>query len=231
MEYITLIKEFYNLVESNSLTTGQIALWHALVYINNKSFWKEYFSVPNITLQLYTGLSRQGIIKARNVLKQKGLIDFSDGKRGQSPTYKINRMVNSLPISSQIVDTSVDKWLTNSLHKSSALKDNKTKDKDNINPIIPFEGELGTSVSEWLRYKSERGQAYKQTGLNALYKKIRAAVDDIGERAVISAISKSISNNWQGLFFDRRNNKSDADDCDNYAYSELEAALRDKEGY
>lgn len=226
MEYITEIKEFYNLVADNSLSTGQIALWHALMYINNKSYWKKDFAVPNLTLQLYTGLSRQGIAKVRNELKQKGLIDFVPGKKGQSTIYTIRRMSKSVQVSSQIVDTSVTKQYTNSLHKGSTLKRQKTKDKDNITPIIPFEGKLGEKVGEWLSYKSERGQKYKPTGLKGLFNKIQSAAENYGENAVIAAIDNSISNNWQGLFFDKAAGGKESVFADKYDHVDLEAMTR-----
>lgn len=231
MEYITLVKQFYHLAEVNNLSTGQIALWHALVYINNKCYWTEYFSVPNITLQLYTGLSRQGIIKSRNALKQKGLIDFTEGKRGQASSYKITIMSNSVHNCIQKVDKSVYTKLTNpytnSLHKSSALIDNKTKDNYIINPIIPFQDKLGESVSEWLRYKSELGQTYTPTGQKALFAKIQKAADEIGETSVIAAISKSISNGWKGIYFDdKRASKEKLDD--GYDHSQLEEIIRSR---
>lgn len=76
MNYINQIKAFHDLNEINTWTTGQIALWYALMYINNKCYWSEWFSASNQVLSLHTGLSRQGILKARNALKQAGVIDF-----------------------------------------------------------------------------------------------------------------------------------------------------------
>lgn len=227
MEYITLVKQFYNSAEVNNLATGQIALWHALAWINNKCYWSEYFSVPNRTLQLYTGLSQPGIIKARNALKQAGLIDFSVGKKGQSPIYTIKKTHESITKSITIGELSANYQDNYRRTISTTLIDkDKDKDKDIITPIIPFDGELGTSVSEWLRYKTERGQAYKPTGLNALYKKIQDAVDKNGEAAVIAAITTSISNNWNGLFFENKKSKTNDVDYGDYNYSALEALQR-----
>lgn len=211
-EYITEIKEFYNLIENKSLSTGQIALWHALMYINNKCYWEDDFSVSNIALQLYTGLSRSGISKARNELKQKGLIDFTSGKTGQTATYTIKKLSGSAPqsvqesvqVCTQAVSIAGNSKDTSSKQNSSTLKRQDTdKDKTKGTPIIPFEGELREKFDEWLAYKTERGQKYKPTGLRSLIKKIEDGVRDCGEAFVISAIDNSISNNWQGLFFDR----------------------------
>ena len=76
MNYLAEILAFYDLVQVKQLSTGQIALWHALMAINNRCTWIEWFTVPNLTLELNTGMSRSGVLKARNTLKQYGLIDF-----------------------------------------------------------------------------------------------------------------------------------------------------------
>lgn len=92
MNYINQIKAFHDLNETNAWTTGQIALWYALMYINNKCYWSEWFSVSNQVLSLHTGLSRQGILKARNSLKQAGIIDFK-AKGTKSTSYHLEDLV------------------------------------------------------------------------------------------------------------------------------------------
>ena len=100
MNYLAEIKAFYDLVQVKQLSTGQIALWHALMAINNKCAWIEWFTVPNITLELNTGMSRSGVLKARNSLKQVGLIDFkTNGTKATS--YKMCTMLKSTQDSTQ----------------------------------------------------------------------------------------------------------------------------------
>lgn len=94
MNYIAEIKAFYDLVQVKQLSQGQIALWHALMYINNKCAWIEWFSVPNIMLEINTGLSRQAIIKARNVLKMYGLIEFKTNGT-KATNYRMISMLKS----------------------------------------------------------------------------------------------------------------------------------------
>lgn len=100
MNYIAEIKAFYDLVQVKQLSTGQIALWNALMNINNKCAWIKWFSVPSIVLRINTGLSESGIKKARNVLKQLGLIDFKIN--GTKPTsYHLISIANSSGDSTQ----------------------------------------------------------------------------------------------------------------------------------
>lgn len=95
MNYITEILAFNDLLLSRPLSAGQISLWYALMHINNKCGWAEWFSAPNRTLEVYTGLSRQGIRNAREALKQLGLIELKpNGKNAAS--YKLTGLTEKL---------------------------------------------------------------------------------------------------------------------------------------
>lgn len=150
MNYLTEIKAFYDLVQIKQLSTGQIALWHGLMYINNKCDWNEWFTVANLTLQLETGLSRAGINKNRNVLKQLGLIDFRPNTT-KATSYKIITMSKSNQVSSQISNqdsNQIGNQNSSTLNKLNKTKLNKTSSSikfymENINPLItPHEVEI-----------------------------------------------------------------------------------------
>ena len=100
MNYLAEIKAFYDLAQVKQLSTGQIALWHALMAINNKCAWIEWFTVPNIMLELNTGMSRSGVLKARNSLKQYGLIDFK-ANGTKATNYKMITIAKSKQESNQ----------------------------------------------------------------------------------------------------------------------------------
>ena len=99
MNYITAINSFWYSATMNPLSTGQIALWFALMHINNGCNWTEWFQAPNQVLSVLTGMSRSGILKARNELKQRGLIDFRE--RGTKTTLYTITIVNSKQVSVQ----------------------------------------------------------------------------------------------------------------------------------
>jgi hypothetical protein len=101
MSYISEINSFWDLTSTNPLSTGQVALWFALMHINNRCNWTEWFQVSNQVLSVLTGMSRSGILKARNELKQRGLIDFKE--RGTKATsYKMFTIANSTQVSVQV---------------------------------------------------------------------------------------------------------------------------------
>ena len=98
MNYLKEITAFYDFKTINSLSSGQIALWYALMDINNKCGWREWFSVANIVLQNLTGLSRSGVGKARKELEDMGLIKTrANGTKATS--YKMIPMADTLQIS------------------------------------------------------------------------------------------------------------------------------------
>lgn len=89
MRYITQINAFYDWLETNKLSTSAIALWHALMHINNKTGWAKEFGVATSVLSVKTGLSKRTIVNARNELKQKGRIEWRSRRGNQSAVYSI----------------------------------------------------------------------------------------------------------------------------------------------
>lgn len=131
MNYLTEILAFNDLIQVKQLATGQIALWYALMYINNKCGWQEWFTVSNLTLQLQTGLSRDGINKSRNILKQNGLLDFKQNTT-KATSYKLNTMSKFIQVGSQVsiqdssqVSSQVSSQISSALNKQNKTKQNK----------------------------------------------------------------------------------------------------------
>ncbi|WP_051296656.1 hypothetical protein [Anaeroarcus burkinensis] len=89
MNYMRELNAFRNWAMINRPSTGGVALWNMLMNINNMTGWKEWFTVPNQTLQLLTGLSRQGIESTRNSLIQFGLIEYKKGRSNQAGSYRM----------------------------------------------------------------------------------------------------------------------------------------------
>ncbi|SFM21874.1 hypothetical protein [Pelosinus propionicus] len=89
MNYMRELNAFRDWTMINRPSTGVIALWYMLMSINNMIGWKEWFTAPNQTVQLLTGLSRQGVESTRNSLIQYGLIEYKKGKSNQAGSYRM----------------------------------------------------------------------------------------------------------------------------------------------
>ena len=96
MNYIKELNAFYDWLETNSLSTSAIALWHALMHVNNKAGWIEEFGVATSVLCTKTGLSDRTVRNARNELKQKGRIEWKSRRGNQSAVYKIIPLSKSM---------------------------------------------------------------------------------------------------------------------------------------
>ena len=132
MNYITEIRAFMDLVEYKQLSTGQIALWYALMHINNKCSWIEWFTAPNKRLELLTGLSRSAILKNRNMLKQLGLIDFR--ANGTSATsYTIAKSEQPSEQESKQGSEQPSKQQSNTLNKLNKTKLSNKEYKESFN--------------------------------------------------------------------------------------------------
>ena len=129
MNYIALINSFWDSATTNPLSTGQVSLYFALLHVCNRSNWTEWFQAPNQVLSVLTGMSRSGILKARNELKQRGLIDFRE--RGTKATIYCITMSNSKQVSEQDgVQNSARNSKQDGVQNGSTLY--KQKEKQNI---------------------------------------------------------------------------------------------------
>ena len=195
MDYIRQILAFDDyLMYNQGLSSGQIALWRALMSINNKARWSEWFTASNQTLETLSGLSRQGINKNRNILKQLGLIDFrSNGRKATSyhicKLYTSNSLQESVQHSSEIVAQEC----TTQLRNSSTL--NKHKQNKNENETestsassIDFHSET-SATSYWLNQVN-------QAEAPMVLESIRFWIKDFNgqEGIVIMAIDEMLKN-------------------------------------
>ena len=123
MNYIYQLNAFHELLGVRPLSTGQIALWFALMDVNNKCAWIEWFTVSNNVLEVKTGgLCRKGIYHARNALKQAGLIDFkSNGTKATS--YKITKLYETCTTTQATTQATTQGTAT--LNKQNKTKQNK----------------------------------------------------------------------------------------------------------
>lgn len=149
MNYILQLRAFddFKLFDTK-LSAGQNALWYALMSINNKTNWRPWFTVANSTLENLSGLSRSGIAKDRNILRQLKLIDFqSNGKKAAS--YHVYTLYTSDSTQDSVQDSthnsthssahnSVQDGAHSSTHNSSTLtKLNETETKQNKDNNAP----------------------------------------------------------------------------------------------
>ena len=97
----------------------------------------------------------------------------------------------------------------NGKQMQSEKEGEKEIENDSSPPFIPPEGghgfgaELNAALADWLRYKAERGQKYKPTGLMALVEEVRRHAQEHGETAVAAVLRLCMANGWAGIAWDK----------------------------
>ena len=74
--------------------------------------------------------------------------------------------------------------------------------------IIP--DPLKDKMEEWITYKTERKESYKEQGMKSLLRQIENAQLTHGVNAVCALIDDSMANGWKGIIFDRLKQKAPA---------------------
>lgn len=72
--------------------------------------------------------------------------------------------------------------------------------------IIP--DPLKSKMVEWIAYKTERKETYKEVGMKSLLRQIENNQINHGYQAVCDLIDDSMANGWKGIIFDRLKQKS-----------------------
>ncbi len=107
MNYLREINAFVDWLETNPLDAMTQALWFHLMAINNKCNWLEWFAVANLTLQAKLGVDKKTIIKHRNILIQKQLIDYKNQGRAAGK-YKIlsisGNIGGNIPLKEELIN-------------------------------------------------------------------------------------------------------------------------------
>lgn len=139
MGFIDEVKAFDNWLTDNDLSSQAIALWYALLNRFNRSGWKKDIPVSIPTLQTKTKLSPSAIKRARNALKQVGLIDFTARKGNQPTVYHFVSMSkfavlyepqSGLQSALQDEPQSEPRTVPQTVSQSGRNIRHKTKDKD-----------------------------------------------------------------------------------------------------
>lgn len=117
----------------------------------------------------------------------------------------------------------------NSIGKDSIDKVNKgNKDRvaDNTLDVIDsydFDEETKEVIKDWIKYKQEKRQGYKEMGLKSFVKQVHNKCQEYGFKSVREVIEKSMSSNYQGVVWDWLNESAKKGDRNARGVSRLSA--------
>ena len=70
-------------------------------------------------------------------------------------------------------------------------------------PDYTMTDDLKAKMAEWITYKTERKEGYKETGLKSLLRQVENKAMEYGEPALIDLIDLCIASDWKGIIFDK----------------------------
>lgn len=89
MDYMRQLNGFWNFRQTNMLTHVQADLYFSLLACANAARWRSPLCIPNSTLSGMCQICKTELHKNRLSLIQKGLIEYSKGKKGTAGKYII----------------------------------------------------------------------------------------------------------------------------------------------
>lgn len=177
MNYIKEINAFMDWLEINPLEAITQTLWFHLMAIANKSGWPEWFTVANLTLQARLGVSDKTLGKHRNILIQKGRIEYRNQGKQQAGKYRFlpfypeessrsEELTGKIPVKDSVsdpltgnipVNPPVKCSVNSSVNRSALYKRNETKPNDSNQDLLLQRHARADFSNPFLLYEHEIG--------------------------------------------------------------------------
>lgn len=131
-------------------------------------------------------------------------------KKQQGIACKTNSKTNS-KTNVSLLDKDIDKEIDKEKEVEKKKKKNNLATLDEV--LVDFEDkaildsnkELQNIIITWLSYKNERKEYFKAIGMKTLLSKFISMFNSYGIEAVVECVNNSISNNYQGIIWDKIN--------------------------
>lgn len=164
-----------------------------------------------------------GVITIPNWNKHQSL-DAYEKKKQRDRLYQAERRANQRALISKSSDISPDSQKTQSsdvaVSEEERDKDIEEDKKENksvrettralflrLLPDYTFSDLLAEKMAEWITYKTERKEPYKEQGMKSLLRQVENNAAKYGNQAVCDLIDECMASNWKGIIFDRLKNQ------------------------
>lgn len=147
MNGYTLANQFRKLRISFSFSAIEADLFYELVALCNERSWPTEFQYPNHLLcATFGNLAESTLIRARNRLKQAGLLDFTSGHKRSPTVYRLLDPDAEIPLhsASKNASTSASKSASTSASRSASPYKEQTKKK--TKPLSPAPADGGSEL-------------------------------------------------------------------------------------
>jgi predicted phage replisome organizer len=112
-----------------------------------------------------------------------------------------------------------DKSMTSQSCQDTDIEEDKDKRKRNKSVVetthelferlssdYSLSEELKSKMAEWIKYKTERKETYKEQVMKSLLKQVERKASAFGDKAICELIDECMANGWKGIIFERIKN-------------------------
>lgn len=164
------------------------------------------------TVSKYLKLLEKDKMITLQVDKQKTLITI-DNYRVYQETED-DTLDNGMDIRTDIhMDNGMDNGMDINKNDKECIKNDKNEKKSSVRentrtiferliPEYSFSEALISKMREWVKYKTERKEPYKEQGMKSLLKHVQNNASLYGDQDVCELIDYCMASNWKGIIFD-----------------------------
>lgn len=156
--------------------------------------WEEYQNVEG--LDLIREQTRKRVAKYRNKQKQAALPTGENAGE---------RYSNVTVTECNATEREEEREIEGEIRKKK--RETQKALFDRLLPGYNLSAQLQSKMAEWIAYKAERKEAYKETGLKSLLRRVENNAAAYGDTAVCELIEECMGNNWAGIIFDKLKNR------------------------
>lgn len=117
----------------------------------------------------------------------------------------VDSTVDSTRISVDDAEREEDK--NKSKKENKSVRENTRTIFQRLLPDYALSDILSEKMTEWITYKIERREPYKEQGMKSLLRQVENNALKYGDMAVCGLIDECMANNWKGIIFDRLQNQ------------------------
>lgn len=210
-----------NYIPYNRTLAKQIGVENAIIFGAlcgyQRHYKQEEFYREQQNIMEDTCLSEYSVRKSIKELQALGLIVVTKKGLPAKYYYRISseNLMKLLSTSGVKNDTTGDNENITTINNNRYIKEsnnNKNKNKNKIINSFEFTDKSKKAIEDWLQYKKEKKQTYKEKGLEILCKKLFQMQKDNGENYLINAINHSMANNYAGIYPDNKAKDTNKED-------------------
>ncbi len=217
-------------------------IWHWIRKneANGMNYYDGHYWTYNSTKafkELFPYLSQKQIETALKKLRDEDILitgNYNAVKYDRTLWYAITPKGKSILLTGEMENTEKENGNSN---EGEPIPNNKPKSKtSNKKPIekkkeenthtlfdrlyidYKFSDALIEKMREWITYKVERKEEYKEQGMKSLLRQVENKCKEYGDTAICALIDDCMANNWKGIIFERLKpaNKNKSYDTDEF---------------